>query len=609
MLLKNSEIGIYHAGIEVYGEEWSFQYFEDTWNDPTISGIIRCAPKQMSGYEYQESLNLGPTTLSEEEVDDLLDKLCDEYAASTYHLTHRNCLTFAQHLAASLKPPRPFPDWILGILEASTRLGAVDATVDYFWSWAKWYMIRKHEPAEDPPPQPPPQQAGSWSMLGLYPTCSPSMCPGPAKDAHDSESAPPAPPGMQAVNLHDESTPQLSATQAKQCILSYTKQRCCTENNLAYENMMDNGLTCLLIEIVVTGSFATERPGCGVSLVLFLEGERCLEVLEILPRFLRMAGALLVVGFYSERFTLEDKQDKDEKLQKEHGFAEETGVGCEHGLRDILSSSASHGKCTECGHGQDCLQQVSEGLQVGYRVIDTASHYENEPEVAEAVRRAELERDKIYLITKIWFDDMGDRAPEAIQESLRRLNTDYVDLLLMHFPGANDVLQSPAANRERRERTWRAMEDAKSQGRARSIGVANFTRRHLKELFEYCREPPAVLQTEIHPYFQQSKLVDFSKQNGLQIQSFSPLAHGDLNLLEDKVLKSIASTHQKSSAQVVLRWLLQQNISPIVFSRSRQRLVENLDTNFRLSDQDMDRISFLDRDSAARVGFDPNLIA
>ena len=264
---------------------------------------------------------------------------------------------------------------------------------------------------------------------------------------------------------------------------------------------------------------------------------------------------------------------------------------------------------TCCLKGQDCLQQVSEGLQVGYRVIDTASHYENEPEVAEAVRRAELERDKIYLITKIWFDDMGDRAPEAIQESLRRLNTDYVDLLLMHFPGANDVLQSPAANRERRERTWRAMEDAKSQGRARSIGVANFTRRHLKELFEYCREPPAVLQTEIHPYFQQSKLVDFSKQNGLQIQSFSPLAHGDLNLLEDKVLKSIASTHQKSSAQVVLRWLLQQNISPIVFSRSRQRLVENLDTNFRLSDQDMDRISFLDRDSAARVGFDPNLIA
>mmetsp|Transcript_44140 Transcript_44140/g.103170 ORF Transcript_44140/g.103170 Transcript_44140/m.103170 type:complete len:282 (-) Transcript_44140:166-1011(-) len=209
MLLKNSEIGIYHAGIEVYGEEWSFQYFEDTWNDPTISGIIRCAPKQMSGYEYQESLNLGPTSLSEVEVDDLLETLCDEYSASTYHLTHRNCLTFAQHLAGRLQAPRPFPDWILGILEASTRVGAVDATVDYFWSWAKWYMIRKHEPPEDPPPQPPQQQANTWSMLGLYPTCSPSMCPGPAKDAHESESAPPVPQGMQAVNMHDEQNDRL----------------------------------------------------------------------------------------------------------------------------------------------------------------------------------------------------------------------------------------------------------------------------------------------------------------------------------------------------------------------------------------------------------------
>eukprot|EP00913_Durusdinium_trenchii_P000329 g301.t1 len=130
-------------------EEWSFQYFEDTWNDPSISGIIRCLPKQMSGYEYQESLNLGSTTLSPSEVDDLLTELSEEYPASSYHLTHRNCLTFAQHLATRLKVPKEFPDWILGILQASTKVGALDATVDYFWSWAKWYMIRKHETPED----------------------------------------------------------------------------------------------------------------------------------------------------------------------------------------------------------------------------------------------------------------------------------------------------------------------------------------------------------------------------------------------------------------------------------------------------------------------------
>ncbi|CAJ1421975.1 unnamed protein product [Effrenium voratum] len=202
MMLNRSEIGIYHAGIEVYGEEWSFQYFEDTWNDPTISGIMRCLPKQMAGYEYQESLNLGPTPLSQDEVDDLLEGLSDEYSASTYHLTHRNCLTFAQHLAKSLKAPKEFPPWILGILDASTKLGALDATVDYFWSWAKWYMIRKHEPPEEETQPVPSGQANSWSFFGLNPSCSPSMCPGPAKREQDSSA--PHPNNVQSILSHDE---------------------------------------------------------------------------------------------------------------------------------------------------------------------------------------------------------------------------------------------------------------------------------------------------------------------------------------------------------------------------------------------------------------------
>eukprot|EP00434_Breviolum_minutum_P045012 symbB.v1.2.040271.t1/scaffold7114.1/size13255/2 len=203
MLLKNSEIGIYHAGIEVYGEEWSFQYFEDTWNDPSISGILRCLPKQMSGYEYQESLNLGPTPLTPDEVDDLLTELSEEYSASTYHLTHRNCLTFAEHLAKSLKAPKEFPEWILGILAASTKVGALDATVDYFWGWAKWYMIRKHEPTEERSPEETSEQAqaNSWSFFGMNPSCSPSVCPGPAKGSEpEASSGPP----VRAENLLSE---------------------------------------------------------------------------------------------------------------------------------------------------------------------------------------------------------------------------------------------------------------------------------------------------------------------------------------------------------------------------------------------------------------------
>eukprot|EP00439_Symbiodinium_sp_Y106_P085888 s323_g30.t1 len=313
---------------------------------------------------------------------------------------------------------------------------------------------------------------------------------------------------------------------------------------------------------------------------------------------------------------------KRRSTERSTGFQSRRNLGvsviCTHvGASKALAASAPSlsavsriGLGTCCLKGQDSFQQVLDGLQLGYRVIDTASHYDNESEVAQAVRESQVQREDVFLVTKIWFDDMGEKAPEAILESLRRLDTEYVDLLLMHFPGANDALQSPSANRKRRETTWRAMEEAKSSGRAKSIGVANFTRRHLKEMFEYCREPPSVLQTEIHPYFQQTKLVEFAVQKGLQVQSFSPLAHGELNLLEDRVLKSIAATHEKSTAQVVLRWLLQKNILPIVFSRSRQRLAENLDTNFQLSSEDMDRISFLDRDVAdARVGFDPNLIA
>ncbi|CAE8614291.1 unnamed protein product [Polarella glacialis] len=174
MLLKDSEIGIYHAAIEIYGEEWSFQYFEDTWNDPSVSGLIRCVPKAMDGYEYQESINLGPSPLREEEVDRIIGHLAREWPASSYHLTHQNCLTFAQHFASQLKAPRPFPAWILGILEASRQRESIDAVVDYSWSWAKWWMIRKHQPPDTPKDD----AQSSWlSVFSPTQSCSGAFCP------------------------------------------------------------------------------------------------------------------------------------------------------------------------------------------------------------------------------------------------------------------------------------------------------------------------------------------------------------------------------------------------------------------------------------------------
>eukprot|EP00931_Biecheleriopsis_adriatica_P043630 TRINITY_DN24938_c0_g1_i1.p2 TRINITY_DN24938_c0_g1~~TRINITY_DN24938_c0_g1_i1.p2 ORF type:complete len:173 (-),score=40.27 TRINITY_DN24938_c0_g1_i1:43-561(-) len=172
------------------------------------------------------------------------------------------------------------------------------------------------------------------------------------------------------------------------------------------------------------------------------------------------------------------------------------------------------------------------------------------------------------------------------------------------------MLQSPQENQQRRVQTWRAMEDAKAAGMARAIGVANFTRRHLKELLNNCREAPAVLQLEMHPYFQQPEMIELCRSKGLQPMAFSPLAHGELRLLENRVLVDIAKAQGKTPAQVVLRWLLQQDIPPVVFSASPERLRENYTAgSFELSGNEMERITLLDRGREARVGFDPNFIA
>jgi len=191
--LKDSEMPIYHLAVEVHGEEWSFQYFEDCWDDESVSGVIRCQPKNMEGYEYQESVILGPTALSEDEIVELLLGLHYDYPACSYHLTRRNCLTFAEELVRQLKPPKPFPARLKGIIDATSQAPRLDATVDYGWSWAKWYMVRKHSQpvnGETGAEQSggylccaasgSERQASMWALL-LQPgnACSGKMCPGP----------------------------------------------------------------------------------------------------------------------------------------------------------------------------------------------------------------------------------------------------------------------------------------------------------------------------------------------------------------------------------------------------------------------------------------------
>mmetsp|Transcript_21168 Transcript_21168/g.46683 ORF Transcript_21168/g.46683 Transcript_21168/m.46683 type:complete len:250 (+) Transcript_21168:36-785(+) len=147
MLLRDQQIGIYHAGVEVYGNEWSFQYYEDAWEKPFISGVIKCQPKHMGEYEYQESVSLGFSPLTQAEVDKIVIASRRSWPANSYHITRHNCLSFAEHLVKMLQTPDPFPSWLKGILDASKESPSIDAVVDYSWSWMKWYMVRKHQEA------------------------------------------------------------------------------------------------------------------------------------------------------------------------------------------------------------------------------------------------------------------------------------------------------------------------------------------------------------------------------------------------------------------------------------------------------------------------------
>jgi len=147
--LKSNDLGMYHCGIEVNGEEWSFGFFMDSWNDPSVSGLQRCAPKHMIGYEYKETVNLGPTPLSDEEVEQVLDSVRDAWPACSYHIVHRNCVTFAQHIASSLQVPELFPAWTKGAVDFSTRNARMDAVVDVAWSWSKWMMYMRHGQQSD----------------------------------------------------------------------------------------------------------------------------------------------------------------------------------------------------------------------------------------------------------------------------------------------------------------------------------------------------------------------------------------------------------------------------------------------------------------------------
>jgi 2,5-diketo-D-gluconate reductase A len=244
---------------------------------------------------------------------------------------------------------------------------------------------------------------------------------------------------------------------------------------------------------------------------------------------------------------------------------------------------------------EDTVENVTSAIEAGYRHIDTAKAYGNEAEVGQAVRASGLARDEVFITTKCSNDDHGyDEATRALKASLGRLETDYVDLYLIHWPRPAD---------DRYVETWQALIDGQKAGLARAIGVSNFQPAHLRRIVDETGVTPAVNQIELHPYLVQTELRREHAERGIVTEAWSPLAKGKAT--KDPVVREIASAHGKAPGQVVLRWQIQ--LGNVVFPKSSrpERLRENIDIfDFSLSDDEMARIEALDR--GERTGPDPD---
>ena len=234
---------------------------------------------------------------------------------------------------------------------------------------------------------------------------------------------------------------------------------------------------------------------------------------------------------------------------------------------------------------EECERCVSDALSVGYRMIDTAQAYYNEEGVGRAVKKSGIPREELFLVTKVWISNAGyEKAKASIDESLRKLQTDYIDLLLIHQP-FNDYYG-----------TYRAMEEAYKAGKLRAIGVSNFYPDRFIDLAEFCDIKPMVNQVETHVFNQQRQPQEIMKEYGTQIMSWGPFAEGRNNFFTNPVLKAIGEKYGKSVAQTALRFLIQRDVVVIPKSTHKERMEQNLDVfDFFLSAEDMATIGKLDK--------------
>ncbi|MHA6486701.1 glyoxal/methylglyoxal reductase [Bacillus cabrialesii] len=244
-------------------------------------------------------------------------------------------------------------------------------------------------------------------------------------------------------------------------------------------------------------------------------------------------------------------------------------------------------------NGSEATESVKAAIKNGYRSIDTAAVYKNEEGVGIGIKESGVAREELFITSKVWNEDQGyETTLAAFEKSLERLQLDYLDLYLIHWPG-----------KDKYKDTWRALEKLYKDGKIRAIGVSNFQVHHLEELLKDAEIKPMINQVEFHPRLTQKELRDYCKKQGIQLEAWSPLMQGQL--LDHEVLAQIAEKHNKSVAQVILRWDLQNEVVTIPKSIKEHRIIENADIfDFELSQEDMDKIDALNKDE--RVGPNPD---
>ncbi|MBT2720019.1 aldo/keto reductase [Bacillus sp. ISL-46] len=248
---------------------------------------------------------------------------------------------------------------------------------------------------------------------------------------------------------------------------------------------------------------------------------------------------------------------------------------------------------------EECERVVAEAIEVGYRSIDTAQAYGNEEAVGNAVRKSGIPRAEFFITTKVWISNAGyEKAKASIEESLRKLQTDYIDLLLIHQP-FNDYYG-----------TYRAMEEYYKAGKIKAIGVSNFYPDRFIDIAQFSEITPMVNQVETHVFNQQKRAQKIMEKYGTQIESWGPFAEGRNDFFNNEILKSIGEQYGKSVAQVALRYLIQRNVVVIPKTVSKERMIQNFDVfNFALTNEDMDKIAKLDQEQSLFFShYDPETV-